>query len=70
MQAHYLPTRTDQKDQRALDPVIDEFPSSVDGVSGELIEESIGLQTNNPGFPGYTSSGVVWAGGLSLILLQ
>ena len=67
LQIHYLPQRRDVKDQRALSPVIDEFPSSFDAITGELLNESIGLQTNNPGYPGYESRGVVWVGGLTLI---
>lgn len=65
-QAHWLLPRVDEKDQRALDPVRDEFPASVDELSGEPITSSGGLQSNNPGFPGYESGGMVWSGGVSL----
>jgi hypothetical protein len=65
-QAHWLLPRVDEKDLRALDPVRDEFPASVDELSGEPIDSSGGLQSNNPGFPGYESGGVVWSGGVSL----
>ncbi len=37
--------------------VLDEYPQSVDLNSQETIVDSIGLQTNNPGFPGFESSG-------------
>jgi len=60
-QAHRLLLRRDEKDMRALDPVLDELPDSVDPETGELIEGSQGLQTNNPGYPGYESEGWVWA---------
>ncbi len=50
--------------------VVDEFPeSSCDAVSrecepGEKIVESVGFQTNNPGYPGFTSSGQIFSGGI------
>jgi long-chain fatty acid transport protein len=51
--------------------VVDEFPeSSCDGFStecgepGEKIVESVGFQTNNPGYPGFTSSGQIFSGGI------
>ena len=65
-QFHYLPERSDIKDQRSLDPVIDEFPASVDQVTNEPLQESIGLQSNNPGYPGYDSQGMIWSGMLHL----
>lgn len=65
-QAHWLLPRLDEKDTRAIDPVRDAFPASVDELSGEPIASSIGLQTNSPGYPGYESGGIVWSGGLSL----
>jgi len=39
--------------------VTDEFPKSVDVKSGEVIESSLGLQTNNPGYPGYSNYGFI-----------
>ncbi|MET0287092.1 MAG: hypothetical protein ABW352_21590 [Polyangiales bacterium] len=36
--------------------------------SGRPVEGREGLQTNNPGWPGYSSSGWVSAGGLTLSL--
>lgn len=38
--------------------MIDEFPESVNTDTGELYGDPL-LQTNNPGFPGYKSSGIV-----------
>ena len=38
-------------------PIVDELPNSVSIKTGELIPESEGLQTNNPGFPGFSSHG-------------
>ena len=67
VQGHWLLPREDRKDPRALDPVRDEFPSAVDEITGEAIDSSKGLQTNNPGHPGYDSQGVVWSGGVSLV---
>jgi long-chain fatty acid transport protein len=67
LQGHYLVPRTDLKSPRALSPVIDEFSASVDNVSNQIIESSAGLQTNNPGYPGYKSWGWVWVGGLNLV---
>jgi len=54
--------------------VVDEFPDSTcdgfdpDCVRGTEIEESKGFQTNNPGYPGFTSSGQILSGGLWLSL--
>lgn len=51
--------------------VVDEFPDSVcdefnpdENCDGETMAESEGFQTNNPGYPGYTSSGQIYSGGL------
>jgi hypothetical protein len=66
-QAHWMIPREDRKDLRSLDPVRDEFPAAIDEITGEPIPSSVGVQTNNPGYPGYDSQGVVWSGGLSLI---
>ena len=60
---HLLP-RTIKKSASATDPVIDEFPESISDVTGQLMQSSVGLQTNNPGYPGYTSSGWLICTGL------
>ena len=64
-QGHRLLSRVDVKDLRASDPVVDELPAAVDPQGG-VIAASEGLQTNNPGFPGYRSEGWVWVGTLGL----
>lgn len=66
LQLHRLLPRSITKDLGAPDPVRDELPAAVDIRSGELAPESEGLQTNNPGYPGYSSSGWLFASGLSL----
>lgn len=66
LQLHRLLPRSVTKDLGASDPVRDELPAAVDIRSGELAPESEGLQTNNPGYPGYSSSGWLFAMGLSL----
>lgn len=54
--------------------VVDEFPDSEcdgfdpDCAAGTPIKESEGFQSNNPGYPGYTSSGQILSGGLWLSL--
>ena len=47
-------------------PVVDEVPESVDLNTRETIADSIGLQTNNPGFPGYSSDGFFALTGINL----
>ena len=65
-QAQLLLSRTTVKSADAPHPVTDEFPDSADLKSGDLIPESQGLQTNSPGFPGFSSEGWIWTGGLVL----
>ena len=65
-QFQWLVEREHQKSSDADDPVIDEFPESIDAQSGETIEESRDFRTNNPGYPGYRSSGFVV--GLGLVM--
>jgi hypothetical protein len=77
-QLHILPRRTQQK----LDPTSAEFSGRhysqlvqdewVDGASnnrGEVYQESFGLQTNNPGWPGFSSRGMIVGAGLNASLL-
>lgn len=60
---HMLP-RTTHKDPAG---VADEFPDSSRGVrDGRTMTEAVGLQTNNPGYPGYTTSGMLLAGAASI----
>lgn len=79
-QAHIMLERTTTKAEGEANSVgkdgktVDEFPDSVcDGFdancpAGTPIAESEGFQTNNPGYPGYKSSGQIFTGGLWLTL--
>lgn len=49
--------------------VRDEFPDDAVDTRGDPIAAAAGLQTNNPGWPGFGSSGLLIGGGLSLALL-
>jgi long-chain fatty acid transport protein len=76
-QVHALPSRYQQK----LDPtgvrsaseraqlVRDEFPDGAIDSRGDPIAAAAGLQTNNPGWPGFASSGILAGGALTLALL-
>lgn len=78
-QGHLLPRRHQTK----LDPtapgyasqhlpqlVVDEWPDNAKDIStGQGIPEAKGLQTNNPGWPGFASQGFLLGGSLSLSLL-
>lgn len=55
--------RTHVKDESLL---LDEFPEATDIKTGEVIEESKGLQTNNPGWPRYSSSGYIGSAGVGV----
>jgi len=66
--------------QRKLDPlaagaqgtgalVRDEFPDDAVDTRGQPIAEAQGVQTNNPGAPGFGSRGMLIGGGLTLALL-
>jgi len=61
-----LVPRSVRKDLDAADPVRDELPRAVDIRSGELAPEAEGLQTNNPGFPGFASRGWLVSAGLRI----
>lgn len=76
-QAHVLPARSHHK----LDPrsagtdkqhqlVRDEWPDdTIDVSTGRVIADARGLQTNNPGWPGFRSRGYIVAGMLTLSLV-
>jgi long-chain fatty acid transport protein len=49
--------------------VRDEFPDDAVDSRSMPIAAAAGLQTNNPGWPGFSSSGVLFGGGVSLSLL-
>jgi hypothetical protein len=75
MQMHFLPERY----QRKIDPalagssgrqlVIDERPDDVIDTRGMPVPDAAGLQTNNPGWPGFSSKGLLAGGGVSVSLL-
>ncbi len=52
--------RAHQKRSDAADPVVDELPDAVQVSTGEPLVGSAGLQTNNPGFPGFSHGGWLW----------
>jgi hypothetical protein len=78
-QVHLL----EERSQKKIDPkdpalaknrysqiVIDEWPDDTQDIStGELIPEAQGLQTNNPGWPGFSSSGFIVGGALAFSVL-
>lgn len=67
-QVHMLSARHHEKSdpQGGDDRVIDEWPDdSVDVTTGQVIAEASGLQTNNPGWPGYRSRGFLIGGMLT-----
>lgn len=76
-QLHVLPARSHKKlDPRAASNkpgdqrVQDEWPDGNTDIStGQVIAEAAGLQTNNPGWPGYRSRGFITASVLTLSLL-
>lgn len=50
--------------------VADEWPDdSIDVSTGQTIAEAAGLQTNNPGWPGFSSRGFIVGGGATISLL-
>ena len=61
--AYHLFARDNWKKTSSDTPIVDELPNSVSIKTGELIPESEGLQTNNPGFPGFSSHGFgfIWS---------
>ena len=67
VQIHRLLEAAVVKDPNAPNPVRDEFPdNAVDPLTGDNLPGSLGIQSNNPGYPGYASSG--WLLGASLSL--
>jgi hypothetical protein len=47
--------------------IVDELPdASVFSTTGKVVPGSVGLQTNNPGWPGFASEGWVWGGGVTV----
>jgi hypothetical protein len=71
IQGQFLPTRSVTKRADAAHPVIDEVPDgAVDRVHAQPIPGAAGLQTNNPGYPGYSSIGGIFGGGMVLRVLR
>ncbi len=68
LQVQRLLPRSAQKSDRALNPVLDEFHDSTDAQTGTVLPSSTGFQTNNPGYPGFRSSGWILGMGASLSL--
>jgi long-chain fatty acid transport protein len=61
--SYFLPHDV-SKDPNAAHPVIDEFPdTSTDPITGLPSAGAAGLQTNNPGYPGWKSSGFMVGAG-------
>jgi hypothetical protein len=46
--------------------LIDEVPDDLHDYYGNPLPDTQGLQTNNPGFPGYTVSGFLFNGSLMI----
>jgi long-chain fatty acid transport protein len=77
-QVHFLPERSQLKIDPTKPPyagnsysqlVQDEWLDGAVNNREEVIQESYGLQTNNPGWPGYSSKGTIVGGGLNVSLL-
>ena len=67
LQLHRLLPRSTTKRDDAAFPVRDEFPDEAyDVFTGKPFDEAVGLQTNNPGWPGWKSSGWLLGAGVSL----
>lgn len=67
LQGQLFLARAVQKSAAAPSPVFDELPdNAVDLASGDPIEGAAGLQTNNPGYPGFESRG--WMAGVGFAL--
>lgn len=77
-QMHILPERSQVKIDPTAPPwagrrysqlVLDEWVDGAMNSRGQVLQESFGLQTNNPGWPGFSSSGMILGGGLNVSLL-
>ncbi|MCC6619752.1 MAG: hypothetical protein IT385_00775 [Deltaproteobacteria bacterium] len=67
VQLHRLFPRSVVKRDSSPFAVRDEFPDDAENpITGQGFPEAQGLQTNNPGFPGYTSEGWLFGAGVSL----
>lgn len=71
LQAQFMLPRSTAKESTVGYPVKDEFPDgSVDRIKGTPLPGAAGLQTNNPGYPGYTSYGMMLGASLVLKVLR
>ncbi|AKT42737.1 hypothetical protein [Chondromyces crocatus] len=71
LQGQLMLSRDVQKRDDARYPVIDELPdNAVHRQTGAPLEGAAGLQTNNPGYPGFSSSGWFAGAGFALRLPQ
>jgi long-chain fatty acid transport protein len=69
-QLHGLLTRSQTKlPPSGSQRVRDEFPDDAVDSRGRPIASAMGLQTNNPGWPGFSSSGLLFGAGVNLALL-
>jgi long-chain fatty acid transport protein len=69
LHGQWMVPRSVTKRADAPHPVLDEFPDDAfDFVTGEPLPEATGLQTNNPGYPGFSSRGFLVGGGFSVRL--
>jgi hypothetical protein len=63
--SYFIP-REVTKDPNAANPVVDEFSdNSINMVTGLPAEGAAGLQTNNPGYPGWKSTGYMLGAGVT-----
>ncbi len=63
--SYFLPRQV-EKDANAAHPVLDEFPDNATDIrTGLPVPEAAGLQTNNPGYPGWKSSGYMIGAGVT-----
>jgi hypothetical protein len=71
LQGQFMLPRSVQKRNDTADPVVDELPDgAVDRVHGLPLAGAQGLQTNNPGYPGYTSWGTILGAAMVLKVLR
>jgi long-chain fatty acid transport protein len=68
-QLHVLGERSQTKVSGGANSVHDEFPDDAVDSRGNPISAAAGLQTNNPGWPGFSSSGLLFGGGVNLAVL-
>jgi long-chain fatty acid transport protein len=71
LQGQLMAKRTVTKSPNAAHPVIDEVPDgAIDSLHGQPLPGALGLQTNNPGYPGYSSWGGIVGTSVALRMLR